>query len=86
MMVKLKHMGVQLVPLENIEPKYWMAVKTVINGSAVFQHYLLTEEHGLTMSILDQDIVTDGEYDLPVKPLDFFPETTGYNYNDEVLR
>lgn len=85
MNVKLKKMGVQLIPMESIEMKFWKAIRTVINGMAVFNCYQLEEEHGLTITHLDQDEVADGEYDLPLKPLDFFPETTGLNFYEGVI-
>lgn len=71
MKVQLKHMGVVFIRLDNIDPKYLMAIKHIQGESAVFQHYAIINSHGAQLSHLDQDKVEDGEYDLPLTDMDF---------------
>lgn len=85
MRVKLERTGSQLIPVESLSPKQLLSVREVVGGMAVFRSYRVTEEHGLHLDIIDEDEVPDGEYDLPYKPMDFFPVTTGMQYWEAII-
>lgn len=83
MKVKLTHLGKAFIPMESIDMKYWKNVKNVHDGKAVFEMYQVEEPHGFTMTHYDQDVVPDGEYDLPLTIADFAPEDVGVNTLEE---
>lgn len=65
MKVILAHAGVQFIPFTSIEFGPTTHVKHAVGTTAMVHCYRCAATNGVTRTVLDQDLIPDGVYDLP---------------------